>query len=545
MRNDTMVLIIRNISYILILAALQYALPCKAQEELREELSLHVDRNYYLPGDQVYFAVYCTEAGSGLPSGISALANLELINRQGELLVRKKIRLKNGTGSGSFRIPRDLSSGEHIIRTYTSWMRNFGPGAFNYTPLLIIHPERKYMPGDGVAVIQDSLKYFKPEGSGKESGVQIQGLKKVYNSRDSIVFTLDPIVVSGIPQTATLSLSIARTDSQYPFNSDVLENRSKKQLNKSGWDKLKYIPDMNGIQLSGTVTRSGEPVVNTDVLLSFIDTITEIYFVKSDSNGGFHFDLNGMHGTKDMIIQVPGDNQNILISIDPDRSMEMIPDYAWVSLNKSGLAGQFREMLLEQQLSVAYELSPDRRNASFSDPSGESEHFPFYGESDHEIIMEEFVNLPVMEEVFRELGKRVFLSREEGKYKARLLDLETNRIIGDHPYYFIDGIPFFDSEKLLELDPSLIKSISLKSRKYFMGDLVMDGIIDIRSKKGDAGLIDFPGLLPENISWDFRKIIYQPRRLFQQATRESLCIKRRFTLNRRSKQAKPKQQVLN
>ena len=255
------------------------------------------------------------------------------------------------------------------------------------------------------------------------------------------------------------------------------------------------MPDMKGIRLSGTVTRPGqrEPVVNTDVVLSFIDTITEIYFVKSDGDGSFQFDLNGMHGTKDMIIQVPGDEQNILISIDPDRSMEIIPDYAWVSLNKSSLAGQFREMLLEQQLSVAYELSPDRPECIlFRSFPGKSEHLPFYGESDHEIIMEEYINLPVMEEVFRELGKRVFLSRNEGKYKARLLDLETNRIIGDHPYYFIDGIPFFDSEKLLEMDPSLIKSISLKSRKYFMGDLVMDGIIDIRSKKGDAGLIDFP-----------------------------------------------------
>jgi hypothetical protein len=106
--------------------------------------------------------------------------------------------------------------------------------------------------------------------------------------------------------------------------------------------------------------------------------------------------------------------------------------------------------------------------------------------------MEDFVKLPVMEEVFRELGKRVFLEREDGKYKALILDLETNRIIGNHPYYFLDGVPFFDSEKLMELDPSLIKSISIKSRKYFMGDLVMDGIIDIMSKMGDAELIDFP-----------------------------------------------------
>ena len=78
-----------------------------------EALSLHVDRNYYLAGDQVFFAVYCTEAGSGLPSGITVQAKLELINRQGEIIGREKIRLKNGRGRGSMQIPEEVNSGEH------------------------------------------------------------------------------------------------------------------------------------------------------------------------------------------------------------------------------------------------------------------------------------------------------------------------------------------------------------------------------------------------------------------------------------------------
>ena len=250
---------------------------------------------------------------------------------------------------------------------------------------------------------------------------------------------------------------------------------------------------MKGVRLSGRITRpgSGEAVVNRNVLLSFIDSITDIYSVNSDADGRFQFDLQGLHGRKDMIIQVPGEDQNILISIDPDHSLERIPEQAWVSLNKDGLEDQYRDMLLEKQLSSAYGLPRDHPGNN-SDPSPGKKHLPFYGESDHEIIMGDYIKLPVMEEVFRELGKRVFLSRNEGKYKVQLLDIETNRIIGDHPYFFIDGIPFFDSEKLLAMDPSSIKSISLKSRKYFMGGLIMDGIIDIRSKKGDAALVEFP-----------------------------------------------------
>ncbi len=461
------------------------AVACMSQGVLREEVSLHVERNYYLPGDEIFFAVYCTEAAEGIPSRISVLANIELINRQGELLSREKIRLKNGTGSGSIQIPMELSSGEHMIRSYTSWMRNFGPGSFHYTPVLIIHPAKKYTPREVGLEMQDSLPYQEIQRT-KDQGVRIHGLKTAYHSRDTIAFELQPISNSGIPQTATISLSIARSESQFPYIFQNPENHFE--------NDFRFMPDMQGIQLSGTVTRlgTGEPEANRNVLLSFIDTITEIYGVMSDSAGRFRFDLNGMAGRKDLIIQIPDQDQNLLISIDSDRSMEKIPDNAWISLYNDSLASRFREMLMEQQLSDAYGLSPARRDGSIPDSPMKKDHLPFYGESDHTIIMEDFVQLPVMEEVFRELGKRIFLVREEGKYKALILDLESNRIIGNHPYYFIDGVPFFDSEKLLGLDPSLIKSISIKSRKYFMGELVMDGIIDIRSKKGDAGLIDIP-----------------------------------------------------
>lgn len=476
------------------LALILLKAPCLAQDLPREALSMHVDRSYYLAGDEIFFAIYCTETGSGHPSQISVLANVELINHQGEIISREKIALKNGTGSGRIHIPRETNSGEHIIRSYTSWMRNFDHGAFNYTPVLVIHPAKKYKPGNVETDIQDSIQHIRKQESMKEAEFQIKGLKESYEARDPIAFTLTPLAVSGIPQSATISVSIARSKSQYP--SPFMSSSNHSDYPTSIYrreEEPKFLPDFKGIQLSGTITRpgSGEPVASRDVLLSFIDSVPNIYSARSDKDGSFLFDLNGMLGRKDMLIQVPGEEQNILISINPDRSLERIPEQAWVSMNREGLAGQYREMLMEKQLSEAYGLFPVHSGYNH-EPSTERKHLPFYGKSDHEIIMENYVKLPVMEEVFRELGKRIFLTRDDGNYKVQILDLETNRIIGDHPFFFIDGIPFFDSEKLLSIDPSLIKSISLKSRKYFMADLIMDGIIDIRSKKGDAALIDFP-----------------------------------------------------
>ncbi len=481
---------------LLIPAMLLGVINCFSQDELGEEICVFTDRNYYLAGDVLHYVVYCTEKRSGEASGISALANVDLLNREGEVIFRERVVLKNGKGYGSFRIPPEVGSGEKILRCYTSWMRNFGPGSFHYTPLLIIHPAKKYTPLNCTKEILELPPELTFSGYNQTPQIRISGLNGEYNSRDSIVFTLQP--VSGSFRTARLSLSVSRSESRYPDTFLSPKKQEGTPHRTLARNKIEYMPDMRGLQLSGTVQQSvsGEPLVNRDVLLSFIDTISEIKGVKSNSSGRFHFDLSGTLGRKDMIIQVPGENENLILTIDPDYSVDAVPAYAWTHPDRANPEGLFREMLLEQQIDATYNLSPDHASGMNPDQITISNKtrapLPFYGLSDHEIIMDEFVRLPNMEEVFRELGKRVFLARSEGSYRVLLLDLETNRIIGERPWYFLDGVPFFDSEILLAIDPSQLKSIALKSQKYFVGDLVMDGIIDIHTIKGDASLIDFP-----------------------------------------------------
>lgn len=479
-----------NIAFLLVPALLLAATGCFSQGRLQEEICVHVDRNYFLAGDELHYVVYCTEKSTGKPSRISTQAELEILNSEGEILTREKIRLHKGKAWGSLRIPADSDSDDHVLRCYTSWMRNFGPHIFHYTPLLIINPNLKYTNREEGEKFQGQTPEREISTPDLSGPIKIGGLKKIYSPGDSIKFRLLPGPGANTEQTASLSLSIVRSESLYPgtFSSPELPGEYASQ--SIARNTLRYLPSMQGIHITGKVEQSGskKPLVNRNVLLSFIDSVAEIKAVKTDSSGRFLFDLNGIHGKKDMIVQVPGENDNIIITLDPSHSPEAIPDYVWVNLFREDLPGLFREMLLEQQIAKTY--FPEARQADKTTCT--KPPLPFYGKSDHEIIMEDFVRLPLMEEVFRELGKRVFLVRTRESFKVLLLDLETNRIIGQQPWYFLDGIPFFDSEKLLSIDPAEVRSISLKSRKYFVGELVMDGIIDIRTNKGDASIIDLP-----------------------------------------------------
>ena len=94
--------------------------------------------------------------------------------------------LRTGSGSGSIKIPPETNSGEHIIRSYTSWMRNFGPDAFHYTPVLIIHPAKKYSPRYGEKEIRDTANDSRRPSRVKIAEIQVSGLKKDYLTRESL-----------------------------------------------------------------------------------------------------------------------------------------------------------------------------------------------------------------------------------------------------------------------------------------------------------------------------------------------------------------------
>jgi hypothetical protein len=472
-----------------------------SQPIYQEAVYVHLDRNYFLTGESIRSTIYCIEKGTGRPSTASKLANIELLSQEGRVIRQAKVKLSRGIGWGILDIPADCGSEEHMIRCYTSWMRNFGPETFCYNTVLIIHPSKSYHP-----VKDRETPAYKPGPDDPVNMLRIDanGLKQTYAPREPVVFSLKPRIPSGFAPHVRLSLSVTRSGSyclDSPFNSIIpgfdgmLSDTPADQP-----EAITYMPDLEGLQLTGKVQQrvDGQPVVNEPVLLSFIDSVPEVYPTHTDLRGHFHFDLNGLTGRKDMIIQTLTADGDVLITIDPDFSQEPIPESAWISLQTENLGELYREMLLSQQLSRAYgagttdgQAGPGNRDHSLVPGTWQS-HLPFYGHYDHQVIMEDFIKLPVMEEVFRELGRRIYLLREQGTYKVAVLDLMTNRIIGARPYYFLDGVPFFDSQKLLDLDPAQIETIRLKSEKYFVGDLVMDGIVDIRSRKGDAGLIDFP-----------------------------------------------------
>jgi hypothetical protein len=131
-----------------------------------EKVYLHTDRDYYSPGDDIWFKVYMVNAFDNILSSDISNLHVELITPQSEIEDSRIVRIENGLGYGDFRLQDSLKSGSYLIRAYTNYMRNFKEPQFWVKKITITGiPEPVKVVSVSQEYISDSLIVnFFPEG---------------------------------------------------------------------------------------------------------------------------------------------------------------------------------------------------------------------------------------------------------------------------------------------------------------------------------------------------------------------------------------------
>jgi hypothetical protein len=88
-----------------------------------EKVYVQTDRSAYLSSQTIWYKMYSTAYGS--PSSMSRVAYLQLVDRDGHIVVTKKLFLIDGVARGDIQIPDSLPSNTYQIRGFTAWMLNF------------------------------------------------------------------------------------------------------------------------------------------------------------------------------------------------------------------------------------------------------------------------------------------------------------------------------------------------------------------------------------------------------------------------------------
>ncbi|MDB5141681.1 MAG: hypothetical protein JWQ66_394 [Mucilaginibacter sp.] len=147
------------------------------QATAQEKVFIHTDKSTYLPGEILWFKVYCVEADTHKPFNLSKVVYVDVLDNNKNALLQAKIAMKNGVGSGSLYIPVSVSNGSYKLRAYTNWMKNFSPDYYFEKQVNIINPLRSPDAQSKETAAYD-VQFF-PEGGNLIAGISSKVAFKV------------------------------------------------------------------------------------------------------------------------------------------------------------------------------------------------------------------------------------------------------------------------------------------------------------------------------------------------------------------------------
>jgi hypothetical protein len=235
--------------------------PENGEKVVFEKIYLHLDRHFYLSGDDIWFKAYLINAQTNKPASESSkILYVELISPDARILDRKILHVDDaGCSIGDFRLRKSAISGKYRIRAYTKWMLNFDdvfvfekeievkniPDEFettdtkkkdknNKTDEIIINPEDvdiEFFPESGsmVAGIENTIAFKATDWSGK--GVNVSGGILNSDGDTLALFTSEYLGMGKFvftPQTGEYYYAFFMPDSiPYPFFTQLPEPLEK------------------------------------------------------------------------------------------------------------------------------------------------------------------------------------------------------------------------------------------------------------------------------------------------------------------------------
>lgn len=444
----------------------------------QERVYVSTDKNSYLAGEDVWFSVFC-EDESNERTG-SSMAYLEFYSAEG-LASTVKVALKEGRGSGRFRIPFSFATGNYSIVSYTAKDGGDSKGEFAGKVVTIFNTLTGERVKGGVEVVSNGEAITgNGAASPKTTGLEVQ----VGAAEDGVI----PVKISNtLNDAVSLSVSVYNLD---PISGMIGENgyctvplkQRTGEFEKGG--KRDY---------AGEVIRAkvlpkggdGKGVAGEVVYMSAIGNTDDVYVAYADDNGVATFYTNNIYGSRDLVFEVGADTSRSyeveLLPVEAKHTPVAVP----VLKLSEELAGVLKERGVSMQIARRFEADTildlmDMRENSF------------VGNVTPKVYnLDDYTRFPVMEEVIREYVKDLRARKEGGRSVLKVLWDAVGQ-----PLVLLDGVPVQDHSAVINLDPLLVKQIVVYPRRYVLNNFTFEGVVKFVTYKGDMGGVK----LPANVS---------------------------------------------
>jgi hypothetical protein len=230
------------------------------QTALVEKIFVHTDKNVYLPGEIIWFKVYCVDGNDRKPLNLSKVVYVEVLDNNQNPVIQAKISLKNGVGNGSLYVPVSVNNGNYRFRAYTSWMKNFSPEFYFEKMITLINP----LKSPETAIKETAATYdiqFFAEGGSLVGGITSKvGFKAV--GRDGGGVNLTGVIVDQHNDTVARFRSLKFGMGNFSFT--PASNNTYKAVVKVG-DNAPIIKDLPEINNQGYVMHLTDDGANLNI----------------------------------------------------------------------------------------------------------------------------------------------------------------------------------------------------------------------------------------------------------------------------------------
>jgi hypothetical protein len=473
-----------------------------AMSNYPEGLYVGTDRKLYITGEQVWFKVYKFNSYTYLPSDLSKIVFVELLNSLNNPVVQLKIEAEGPSGSGHFRLPDNLESGNYLLRAYTSWMLNFPPEKFFFKTISVVNPFRdidKLIPpatsaggrsnelfNAGVALLP--MKTSKDD----KANLTIVMNKGEYVTRDKVRMAFSLKDVSGNPVRAELSVSVVKS-----CLADTLENintltGNPGKDNTFPYAAITHLPDFEGELIKGVIKNktTNEPLRNTDISISIIGKIIRSQFGKTNEKGEFNFILKGVYGLNEIVIQpMRRDITGCYVELDPQfcnifNENKLAAFY--LDSNKVALVNQ---AIISKQIHSLYEEYMQNNQ----DADGNKNVYGFYYKPTRRVVMSDYIELTNIREILKELVSEVIVEKKNNEFILKVASKNPYEQFENQALVLVDGVPVYDIGNLLNVRAADIESIEIITCRYFYHNYIFEGVISFTTKTGNLGVFNFDG----------------------------------------------------
>lgn len=382
--------------------------------------------------------------------------------------------------------------------------------------------------------------YFKHSAQKLNIGLSLDA--KQYSARRKAALTIIATDADNKSVPANMSLSVYRADDLqkekttdiysylwlnadltgnienplYYFNNinDVTTRQLDNLMLTHGWRRFKwdniqqnkkplfeFLPEFEGQIITGKIIDSAtkRPFQDAIVFGSVPGLYTQFYASQSDKNGNIQFYTKNVVGPGELVLQAQETDKHFYnIEVNTPFSGKFAANIL-ADLNISpGLKSALETSSINAQLQRKYAADMLRKyNLPDIDTS------TFYGKPDERYMLDDYTRFTTMEEVLREYIPGVIVSRANRKFKLTAFDIQNKRLFKDSPLLLLDGVPVQDADRIMSYDPLKVRKIEVVTRRYYYGPLVLDGIVNFITYKGNleefemdprSVIVDFDGI---------------------------------------------------